>query len=118
MASRIDELMERMALLERELEYELNRARADWQYRIVAGRIRFERQAHLAHKRLKQRILTFLCQSSIPNALTTPLIFSLIVPIAILGDAEGYRRQLPVLRKALEKEHADDLEAGRGGRHS
>ena len=206
MASRLDELMARMSLLERELEYELNRARAEWRYRIVAGRIRFEREAHLAHKRFKQRIRTFLRESSIPNALTTPLIFSLIVPVAILdfwisayqlacfpiygiarvrrsayividrqhlaylngieklncvycgyangvlayvrevaarteeywcpirhaqrvraphshyhefvdyGDAEGYRRQLPVLRKTLSKEHADDLEAGRGGR--
>lgn len=208
MASRIDEVMAHIAQLERELEYELNRTRAEWHYRIVAGRIRFERQAHLAHKRLKQRIRTFLRESSIPNALTTPLIFSLIVPVAILdlwitayqlacfpiygiarvrrsayvvidrqhlaylngieklncvycgyangvlayvreiaarteeywcpirharrvraphshyhefvdfGDAEGYRRQLPVLRKALIKEHTDDLETGPGGRQA
>ena len=208
MASRIDELMTHIAKLERELEYELNRTRAEWHYRIVAGRIRFERQAHLAHKRLKQRIRTFLRESSIPNALTTPVIFSLIVPVAIhdfwitayqrtcfpiygiavvrrsayividrhhlaylngieklncvycgyangvlayvreiagrteqywcpirhakrvraphphyhdfvdYGDAEGYRRQLPVLRKALTKERADDPEAGRGARRS
>jgi hypothetical protein len=155
----------------------------------------------LAHKRVRQRLLRFLRESSIPNALTAPLIFSMLVPIALLdlwitvyqricfpiygvarvrrstyividrhhlaylngieklncvycgyanglfayvreiagrteeywcpirhakrvraphahyhdfvdyGDAEGYRRQLPVLRKALKKDHADDLEA-------
>ncbi len=197
-----------MAQLERELEYELNRTRAEWSYRIVAGRIRFEHQARLAHQRLKQRIRTFLRESSIPNALTAPLIFSMIVPIALLdiwitvyqrvcfpiygvarvrrsayividrhhlaylngieklncvycgyanglfayvrevagrteryrcpirhakrvraphpryhefvdyGDAEGYRRQLPVLRLALKKDPADDPEAARDGRHS
>ena len=84
MPSRIDDLMEHMAQLERELEYQLNRTRAEWSYRIVAGRIRFERQAHLAHKRLKQRIRNLPAQSSIPNALTAPLIFSMIVPIALL----------------------------------
>jgi hypothetical protein len=208
MPSRIDDLMEHMAQLERELEYELNRTRAEWHYRIVAGRIRFERQAHQAHKRLKQRIRTFLRESSIPNALTAPLIFSMIVPLALLdlwitiyenicfpiygiarvrrstyividrqhlaylngieklncvycgyangllayvrevagrteeywcpirhakrvraphphyhefvdyGDAEGYRRQLPVLRKRLKKDHAVGREAEDSNRHS
>jgi len=201
MPSRVDDLLAHIAHLERELENELNRTRDEWRYRIVAGRVRFERQAHLAHKRVRQRLLRFLRESSIPNTLTAPLIFSMIVPIALLdlwitvyqgicfpiygvarvrrsayividrqhlaylnvieelncvycgyangvfayvrevagrteeywcpirhakrvraphahyhefvayGDADGYHRQLPVLRKALEKEHADDLES-------
>jgi hypothetical protein len=205
MASRIDELMAHIARLERELEGELNRTRDEWRYRVVAGRIRFERQARDAHRRVKQRLGTFLRQSSLPNALTSPLIYSIVVPIALLdlwitayqricfpiygiarvrrsayividrhhlaylngieklncvycgyangvlayvreiagrteeywcpirhgkpvraphshyrefvdfGDAEGYRRELPVLRKALKKEHTDDREAGHGG---
>lgn len=84
MPSRIDDLIEHIARLERELENELNRARAQWRYRIEAGRVRFEREVRLAHKRLKQSIPRFLRESSLLNLLTAPLIYSMIVPIVLL----------------------------------
>jgi hypothetical protein len=84
MASRIDDLLEHIARLERELEVELNRARTQWRYRIEAGRIRFEHDVRVAHGRLKQSIPRFLRESSIPNLLTAPLIYSMIVPLALL----------------------------------
>ena len=84
MASRIDDLLDDIARLERELETELDRARARWRYRIEEGRVRFERGVHLAHTRLKQSIPRYLRESSVPNLLTAPLIGSLIVPIALL----------------------------------
>ena len=84
MASRIDDLLDDIARLERELETELDRARARWRYRIEEGRVRFERAVHLTHARLKQSIPRYLRESSIPNLLTAPLIGSLIVPIALL----------------------------------
>ncbi len=84
MTSRIDDLLEHIARLERELEAEVDERRARWRYRIEAGRIRFEREVHLAHRRLKQSVPRFLRESSIPNLLTAPLIYSLVVPIALL----------------------------------
>jgi hypothetical protein len=84
MASRIDDLLEDIARLERELETEVHRAREHWRYRIEAGRVRFEREVRLAHQRLKQSIPRFLRESSVLNLLTVPLIYSLVVPIALL----------------------------------
>lgn len=84
MATRIDELFEHIARLERELEVELNRVRTRWRYRIESGRVRFEREVRVAHQRFKQSILRFLRESSVPNLLTAPLIYSLVVPIALL----------------------------------
>lgn len=84
MPSRIDDLLEHIEGLEREVEAELDRRRARWRYGIDAGRIRFEHEAHLAHQRLKQGIARFLRESSIPNLLTAPLIYSMIIPIAAL----------------------------------
>ena len=84
MTSRIDDLLEHIARLERELEAEVDERRARWRYRIETGRIRFEREVHLAHRRLKQSVPRFLRESSIPNLLTAPLIYSLVVPIALL----------------------------------
>lgn len=54
MPSHIDDLVRRIADLERELEGEFERARERWRYRIDQGRVRFERDARMAHRRLKQ----------------------------------------------------------------
>lgn len=84
MPSRTDDLVRHITALERELETELQEARQHWRYRIDAGRIRFEREVHKAHTRLKQRIPPFLRDSSPLTILTAPVIYSLIVPIALL----------------------------------
>jgi hypothetical protein len=84
MPSRIDELLEHIARLEHEVEAELNRARVQWRYRIEAGRVRFEHDVRLAQQRLKQSIPGFLRESRILNLLTAPVIYSMVVPIALL----------------------------------
>jgi hypothetical protein len=84
MPSRIDDLRRHIAELERDIETELLRARERWRYRIEAGRVRFEREARLAHARLRQRIPPFLRESSPLTILTAPIIYSLIVPVALL----------------------------------
>lgn len=84
MSSRIDDLLEHIALLERELEAEFNHARADWRYGRDAGRVRFEEHVRRAHLRLQQSVPLFIRQSRPVNLLTAPLLYSMIVPIALL----------------------------------
>jgi len=84
MATRIDELFDRIATLERELESEVNRARQDWRYRVEAGRVRFERDVRAVHRRLKHGIWRFLGESSLSSLVTAPVVYSLVVPIALL----------------------------------
>jgi hypothetical protein len=84
MASRLDDLLAHIAQLERDVESEVAQAREQWRYRLEAGRVRFERDVRLAHKRVKQSIPSFLRDSSPRNLITAPVIYSLIVPIAIL----------------------------------
>ena len=84
MAPHIDDVLKRIAGLERELEAELNHARERWRYRFEAGRVRFDLDVRRAHQRLKQSIPRFLRESSIANVLTAPVIYSLIVPIALV----------------------------------
>ena len=83
MLPRID-LVEQLARLEREVETEIDQARERWRYRLVAGRVRFERDARQAHVRLKQGIPKFLREMSPLNLLTAPVIYSMIVPIALI----------------------------------
>jgi hypothetical protein len=84
MQSHIEELLEHIARLEREIEEELGRLRARSSYRIEAGRVRFEREAHRAHERLQQHIPSYIRESSLSNLLTAPIVYSLVVPIAVL----------------------------------
>jgi hypothetical protein len=84
MPSHLDDLLARAALLEREVEAGLNRTRDEWHYRVVEGRVHFERDVHLAHKRLRQSIPRFLRESSLLAVLTAPVIYSMVVPIALL----------------------------------
>jgi hypothetical protein len=84
MPSRLDVLRLHIAQLEQELDDELSAARARWRYRLDAGRVRFERDARLAQKRLKQSLPAFLRDSHPLNVLTAPIVYSLIVPVAAL----------------------------------
>jgi len=59
------------------------RQRATWRYQVHRGTVQFDREVRQAQRRLKQRLLTFLRESSLFNALTAPLVYSLIVPLAL-----------------------------------
>jgi len=84
MPSTLDDLLEHSARLEREIEHELNQAREHWRYRIDRGKIRFEHEIHAAHRRLRQGIPAYLRESNPLHLLVAPVIYSLIVPIAVL----------------------------------
>jgi len=84
MPSHVDQLFARIAELERELETEMTRARAQWRYRIDSGRVRFERDVRHVHKRLKQSVPRFLRESHPLHVLSAPVIYSLAVPILVL----------------------------------
>ena len=82
--TRIDDLLQRMAILEREIDLELDLVRSTWRYRIEKGRIRFERDVREAHRRLRRSIPRYLRESQILNVLTAPVIYAMIIPIAFL----------------------------------
>jgi len=84
MTRRTDDLLDEIAALERELEHELNRARVEFRYRVEAGRVRFAREVRELHRRAKQSVPRFLREASVVNLLTAPIIYSMIVPIALL----------------------------------
>jgi len=84
MPSPADDLAARISELERELEDELGRAREGWRFRLDRGRIRFERDVRLAHKRLRQSIPRFIREANLLSVATAPIIYSLIVPFALL----------------------------------
>src|SRR5215469_6931695 len=84
MASRVDDLLERIAGLEQEIDVELDSIRTKWRYRIEKGRVRFESDVHEAHLQLRRSILRYLRESQILSIVTAPVIYSLMIPIVLL----------------------------------
>jgi len=84
MSSPLDDLLHRIAALERELDAERTRLADRWRYRIEHGRVRFEHEVRDAHRRLRLSIGRYLRESQIPNLLTAPVIYSMLVPVALL----------------------------------
>jgi hypothetical protein len=84
MPSHLDDLLDRLAVLERQIEEEATHARETWRYRVEAGRVRFEREVRQAHLRLRQSLPVFIRDSNPVSLLTAPIIYSMIVPIAVL----------------------------------
>jgi hypothetical protein len=84
MNARLSEVAGRLRGRHTRLEGEASSQQARWRYRLRRNRVRFEQQARAAHRRFKQSLFRFLRESSIPNLLTAPIIYSLIVPLAVL----------------------------------
>ena len=84
MASRIDDLLQHIAALERQIDLELARVSAEWRYRIEKGRVRFDREVRDTHRRLRRNLLRYLRESQLLSVLTAPVIYSMVVPIALL----------------------------------
>ena len=70
--------------LEEELAHDVDEQQQRWRYRVHRGRIWFDDEVRRAHKRLRQAIPTYIRQGRLRNLLSAPIIYSLIVPLAVL----------------------------------
>ena len=84
MASSISDILHRIGELEEELEQRLAEKGRALHYRFEANRVRFEREIQSYHRSLRKSIPRFLRDASLRNALTAPLIYSVLVPLVLL----------------------------------
>ncbi|HVE14975.1 MAG TPA: hypothetical protein VNI01_16390 [Elusimicrobiota bacterium] len=80
----ISRIAELEAELERELEAKLQEKRRELKYSLDKGRVAFEREACALHARLRQGLLSYLRESSLPGLLVSPLVYALAVPLILL----------------------------------
>ena len=86
----------RIRELEDELEQEVRRRREQFKYRIEGKRITFEDAPRARHRKLKRGILQFLRESGFMEVITSPFIYSLIVPLALL-------ERFPIIRGHIRR---------------
>lgn len=88
MRKQIDDLIEQIKELENELSFELEKElatiRQRLNYTIEQGKVRFQESALAGHKALKMDLYHFLRESSILFFLTSPIIYSFIIPLVLL----------------------------------
>jgi hypothetical protein len=84
MNARINELLQQMAVLENELRAALHEQEAGLLFRIKGRRVEFEQSLAEAHRRLKTGFWHWLVAYRPQNLITGPIIYGMIVPLAIL----------------------------------
>ena len=88
MNTRIEELLQRIRALDKELSEELERdlevIRRHLDYTIEQGRVRFRQGALAAQRRLRIGLFRYLREANLLFIVTSPVIYALIFPLALL----------------------------------
>ena len=84
MENEIEDLVQRLVLLEDELERKFEAQRTEFQYRLEKGRAVFEEGVIRQHKLIKTGLLTFLRKSPLATLIVAPAVYVLVVPLALL----------------------------------
>jgi len=86
--TRLDDILERLRSAERELEQELDRVldekRREFQYSLRRGKVVFERGMRRWQRQRRTGLWRYLCQAPVGYILSAPVIYGMIVPLALL----------------------------------
>lgn len=122
MSTTVEHLRERITQLQDQLESEFDAARAAMRYRLENNRVIWEDGVRRRHQQLRARLAPFLIKSPPRHLLTAPVIYSLIIPFALLDlfvstyQAICFRAYgIPMVRRAdyirLDRRHLGYLNA-------
>lgn len=87
MSESLDDLLERLQKLEQDILRELHRKEQEFFYEVRLGKVRFSEEARARHRRLAKRFTSYIRDSRLLILLTTPVIWSCVLPIACLDLA-------------------------------
>ncbi|WP_028584258.1 hypothetical protein [Desulfogranum mediterraneum] len=83
--NKIQEIIEQIKQLEKELLLEIQKKEEDFFYRVQGKKVYFEKETKKYHKKLAVKISSYLSSASLFNILTVPFIWSCLAP-ALLMD--------------------------------
>lgn len=87
MNEHIAQLMDRLTLLEAELEAEFAKNRAELRFGMEKGRVLFEQEILRRHRELQTSLRTYILNARPLVVLTAPVIYAMIVPLVLLDIA-------------------------------
>lgn len=80
----LDSMLEKMHLLEKDILRELQKKEVEFFYEVRRGKVRFTEEARARHKLLVKKFAAYIRDSRFMILLTTPVIWSCIIPIALM----------------------------------
>ena len=84
----LEEIQDRLRAVRQELEQELDRQleerRAEFRYRLQRGKVRFDHEMRVLQKTYRIGLWRYVTGARIATVLTAPVIYSLIIPLALL----------------------------------
>lgn len=84
MGDRLNDILEEIRELEKSVQDEIRRKEEVFQYRIRKGKVIFARDAEQFQKKFSRTILKYIKDARLLNALTAPVIYSMIVPALLI----------------------------------
>lgn len=84
MSTPIDEILGKIQALEKDLESAFEAQREQFHYRLERRAVRFEQEALVKQRALKQSLLRFWRRSGGLNFITAPIIYALVAPLVLL----------------------------------
>ncbi len=84
MNDRITQLLAQMAALEDELRSAVHDQESRMFFSIKGKRVEFERSVKAAHRKLKKNVFKWLVTNRPQNLITGPIIYGMVVPMALL----------------------------------
>jgi len=86
--STIDNILERLHSLQAELETEIDKLlqekRKQFQYTLVKGKVRFDREVRKLQRRYKIGSIKYLAGAKLGHILSAPVIYTLVFPLILL----------------------------------
>ena len=84
MNEQINDLLQKMAALEAELQTAVHKQESRMFFEIKGKRVEFEHSVKEAHRKLKTNVFRWLVTDRPQNLITGPLIYSIVVPLLML----------------------------------
>ena len=84
MSPYMERIVERLRDAEEDLKRDVDEQQRRWRYQRRRGRVWFDKELRDAHRRLRQSIPAYIREGSLRSLLTAPIVYSLIVPLAVL----------------------------------
>jgi hypothetical protein len=84
MTKRMEEIAREIVHLQAELDREIEQRRRALGWSIRRGLVEFERDVLQEHRRFKAGLIRFFATSAFASIVTAPIIYSMIIPLALL----------------------------------
>jgi len=122
--STLDEILERLHLIQQELEQEfdhlLDEKRKQFQYSIRRGRVVFARNARNWQRQYRISLWPFLSKAPFSVILSSPIIYGMLIPLSLLDLSISLYQHIcfriydiPLVRRAdyliIDRQHLDYL---------